>query len=280
MSAHTGRPALPRGVCTRRTVAAEQKGFTLVELTIVLVIVALLIGGMLLPLSTQRDIQAVNDTQRQLASINEALLGFSAGQGRMPCPATAISSGQESFCTNATGGCGAELFVVQAHGRCADYFNGFVPAATLGLSPTDGQGFAVDAWGFRLRYAITSNNAGGIAFPFTTPSGIKNAWVIDPGQIQPDLHVCSTASNISNPGAASAACPAADRITDKAVALVFSVGKNGGSVPSAANELANWTNSNDRVFVSATASDSFDDLVVWISPYILYNRLISAGRLP
>ena len=45
---------------------ASMKGFTLTELAIVLVIVALLIGGMLVPLSTQRDIHNTSDTKSTL----------------------------------------------------------------------------------------------------------------------------------------------------------------------------------------------------------------------
>lgn len=263
--------------------ASFNSGFTLVELTIVLVIVALLAGGMLVTLSTSRDIASEREAQKQLASINEALLGFSAGQGRLPCPATATSTGRESYCTNSSGGCGIELFAAQTHGRCTDFFNGFVPAAALGLSPTDGQGFAIDAWGNRLRYAVSDKAAGLINYPFTTPSGIKTAWAIDPSQIQPDLRVCNTAANVTAAGSATADClVAADQLTNSAVAVVFSAGRNGGAAPPVGNadELANWTTSSDRVFVSASPSATFDDIVVWLSPNILYNRLISAGRLP
>ena len=258
---------------------SKTHGFTLAELAIVLVIVALLIGGLTVSLSTSRDIANEKETQKQLALINEALLGFAAGQSRLPCPATAGSNGRETFCTNALpAACGAELYTVQPHGRCADFFNAFVPAATLGLSPTDDQGFAIDAWGNRLRYAV-SNNAAVPPPPFTptftAPSGMKTVWAIDPTQLQPDLRVCNTAANI-----AANDCPAADLLANSAVAVVFSTGRNGTIAPTAANELANWTTSNDRVFVSATPSPSFDDLVIWISPNILYNRMIAAGRLP
>ena len=104
---------------------------------------------------------------------------------------------------------------------------------------------------------------------------MKTVWAIDPTQLQPDLRVCNTAANI-----AANDRPAADQLTNSAVAVVFSTGRNGSIAPTAANELANWTTSNDRVFVSATPSPSFDDLVIWISPNILYNRMIAAGRLP
>ncbi len=38
---------------------------------------------------------------------------------------------------------------------------------------------------------------------------------------------------------------------------------------------------NDFVFVSANYSEeNFDDQLVWLSPYILFNRMVSAGKLP
>jgi len=230
-------------------------GFSLVELAIVLLIVALLIGGMLVPLSAQRDIQNINDTQRQLASINEALLGFAADQRRLPCPAAPNTTGIE----NPVGG-----------GACTNNYDGFLPAITLGFSPTDAQGYAIDGWGNRIRYAVTSANADA----FTTAGGMQAAWSAG---LTPDLRVCNTAANI-----AANDCPAADRMTNSAVAVIFSTGKNGGATPDVINinELANWTTSNDRVFVSTTPSAAFDDIVVWLSPNILYNRMVSAGRLP
>ena len=252
---------MPKFALPLTTIARERSpvlcegGFTLVELAIVLLIVALLIGGMLVPLSAQRDIQNINDTQRQLASINEALLGFAADQRRLPCPAVPNATGIE----NPVGG-----------GACTNNFDGFLPAITLGISPTDAQGYAVDAWGNRIRYSVTNANTNA----FTTAGGMQVAWS---GGLTPDLRVCNTAANI-----VAADCPAADRMTNSAVAVVLSTGKNGGTTPDVSNidELANWTTSNDRVFVSATPSAAFDDIVVWLSPNILYNRMISAGRLP
>jgi hypothetical protein len=33
-------------------------------------------------------------------------------------------------------------------------------------------------------------------------------------------------------------------------------------------------------FVSKTPTDTFDDLVTWLSPNILFNRMVTAGKLP
>ena len=64
----------------------KSSGFTLVELTLVLLIVALLMGGMMIPLSAQRDMQYIRETQQQMEEIKESLLGFVVSQGRLPCP--------------------------------------------------------------------------------------------------------------------------------------------------------------------------------------------------
>jgi prepilin-type N-terminal cleavage/methylation domain-containing protein len=252
--------------CDLDSAAAQtvQRGFSLTELTIVLIIVSLLIGGMLVPLSTSRDIGNEKETQKQLSSINEALLGYVAAQQRLPCPATAGTTGVES----PLGG-----------GACTTSFGGFLPAITLGITPTNAQGYAIDAWGNPVRYAVTNVTTNSITNAFTTTGGLKSAWAVNPAGIVPDLRVCNTAANITGAGA-TADCPVGNQLTNTAVAVVFSVGKNGGAVPFSADELANWTTSNDRVFVSTTPSATFDDIVVWLSPNILYNRMIAAGRLP
>lgn len=271
----------------------RQSGFTLVEIAVVLIIVGLLTGGLLVSLTTARDISDSNETQKQLALASEALLGFAAASGRLPCPATAASNGLEAFCTdpNPANLCGA-LQTNTINGRCFAPFAGFLPAATLAIAPTNAQGLAVDRWNNPVRYAVTVSSAGTVAFPFTTPpslspaSGIRGAWATDPTTLAPNLFVCATAANITNANTANAACPATERMTNNAVAVIFSTGKNGATAPTGADELANWTSSNDPVFVShlptqaGGAQGEFDDLVTWLSPHVLYNRLLMAGRIP
>ena len=66
-----------------------QSGFSLVELTIVLVIVALLSGGLMFGLSGQRDQIQNKEARQQLETIREALIGYAMANGRLPCPAPA-----------------------------------------------------------------------------------------------------------------------------------------------------------------------------------------------
>ncbi len=112
-----------------------QYGFTLVEIAVVMVVIALLLGGLLVPLSAQVELRRTSDTQKYLDEIRETLIGFAVSNGRLPCPATAVSAGVES----PSGG-----------GACTNNYNGFVPAATLGLAVVDDQGFAIDPWGNRV----------------------------------------------------------------------------------------------------------------------------------
>lgn len=249
-------------------------GFTLTEMSVVLVIVALLIGGMLIPLAAQQDIRTISETDATLKTIHEALLGYAATQGRLPCPASAGSHGAESFATGEN----------RTTGVCSNFFDGFVPAATLGVHPTDNDGFAIDAWGQRIRYAVANKTVGDINsdvsnahIALTSSDGIKLATMTKLPNASL-LFVCNTASGIGTGN-----CGTATALAGNAPAVVFSTGKNGAST--GADEQANTT-VQDGVFVShesapsAALNGEFDDQVTWLSPHILVNRMISAGRLP
>jgi prepilin-type N-terminal cleavage/methylation domain-containing protein len=243
----------------------HQKGFTLVELAIVLIIFALLVGGMLMSLSTQQDISNTKESEKRVTEIRDALLGYAATYGRLPCPAIAGATGIES----PVGG-----------GNCTTVnYDGFLPAITLGIANTNAQGYALDSWGNPIRYAVTHSNANA----FTTTGSLKTIWAFDPSTIAPDLRVCNTSAGIAGVGV-NAACAAGSDLTNVAVAVILSAGKNGGVAPIGADELAN--SGANRTFISHTQSPTgaaqgeFDDVITWISPNILFNRMISAGRLP
>ena len=250
------------------------KGFTLIELAIVLFVVALLLGGMLLPLAGQQDIRNYGDTQKILAESRDALLGYAMANDRLPCPASGTSNGQEAFCIAASGAC-TETTSPQTHGRCANPYDGFLPAATLGLSPVDPQGYRLDGWGGeaanRVRYAVSTANSNA----FTTQNGMKNIGMTT---LAPDLQICNTGTGITNPGTATAACAANTALATDAVAVIYSLGKNAATGGTPADELPNVTP--DRVFVNAAQGTAFDDQLLWLSKSALFNRMVAAGRLP
>jgi len=239
-------------------------GFSLIEMAIVLFIVALLLGGLLPTVSSQMEQQHRSETRKQLDNIQQALIGFAMLNGRLPCPASLASSGVES---NFTGG-----------GDCTDFFNGYVPAVTLGLTPVNDKGLVLDGWNNPIHYAVTNKNIGLATNAFTSPNGMKTATLNSLATATPLLVVCSSATSIT-----ATTCGTSAKLTDNAPALVYSLGKNGGSISTEADELANTNGTNingDIVFVNHDQTPTFDDLVVWISPNILINKMVSAGKLP
>jgi len=236
-----------------RTPAHPQRGFTLVEIAIVLVVVGLLIGGLITPLSTQLEQRRATDTQRAMEEAREALIGFAALNGYLPCPAVSAANGLEA----------------RDGERCAgERRTGFLPWATLGMPK-------LDSWGHIFMYSVTPDFADSAQrFRLATPRDITVATRDAAGNL-----VAATAPN-------------------DIPAVILSTGKNGyggfsdlgvraldagtGNVDEKANIKPAGT-----AFIARGASDNaalpggaYDDLVVWVSPNVLFNRLIAAGRLP
>ncbi len=252
-------------------------------------IVALLLGGLMLTLSVQVETRNFADTQRKLEEAKDLLLGFSLVNGRLPCPAryasdTDNSQGLESFCSNDFGsGCGSVTTTAPAHGRCSNYYDGYLPAVTLGAQQVDAQKFAVDAWGHRIRYAVsqtywTSPSYG--KFTRRHVTGAATAWSL--ANTPADLVVCSASPAVTT----ASACDTGTNVTNTStvVALVFSIGKNGATGGSGTNEARNLDS--NALFVwrvpdpVSAAGGEFDDQMVWIPVGSLYGRMISGGVLP
>lgn len=248
---HTSKPHTPR-----------QPGFTLVEMAMVLTIVGLLLGALIPTLSAQIELQRVTETRKQLNEIQQALIGYAIINGRLPCPASATAT------EDPVGG-----------GVCNHAYDGFIPAATLGLSTTDSSGFAVDSWGNRIRYAVTPWPSTNPTNTFTTASGLASTGISNLAQAgTPYLQVCSAASTNTSSCTANTALTAKPGVP----VVIYSTGKNG--VGSGLDERENTDN--DQVFTSHTPTPStatngeFDDLVIWLSANNLVSRMIAAGKLP
>jgi type II secretory pathway pseudopilin PulG len=239
-------------------------GFTLVEIAIVLLIITLLLTGLVPTVSSQIEQRQTNDVRKQLDDIQQALTGYAIIYERLPCPATTSSNGLESF---AVGGSAV-------NGNCSGFYDGFVPAATLGLTPVNSQGLVVDPWNNPIRYAVSSSYANA----FTTAGGMKTSSLLS-SAISLDLQVCSIASanttncTVANSSLASNGVPA----------VILSTGKNGvniGTNPDEAANLHTGASINSKIFVSHDFTPTYDDQVVWVSPNVLFNRMVAAGKLP
>jgi prepilin-type N-terminal cleavage/methylation domain-containing protein len=277
------------------------RGFSLVELAVVMTIVAFLLGGLLYTLSAQTEQRNFEETRRRLDQARDLILSSAIVKGRLPCPARFTSSashsgGLESFCTAAAGSststcAGSETTTEQTHGTCSNHFDGYLPAATIGYLQTDASGFAVDAWGNRIRYMVarTNTNCSGSTLPpngYTTMFTSKTYLQTYGISCQPDdLLVCKSA-NLPPAITATTCGGAANQIMAQSlvVAIIFSTGKNSTTGGTGADEAANLNG--DRVFVyhtptpSTAANGEFDDQFTWITVGELYGRMVSAGVLP
>ncbi len=267
---------------------STRAGFTLIEVALAIFIMSLLLAGVVLPLRTQLEIRMLDETQRLLEDAKEALLGYAAMYGHLPCPADGASNGWEPPLTTKHD---AE-FEITGLRTCGGFipgagaYIGFLPAAELGITTVDAQGYAIDGWGLpqnRIRYAVSDAAVGFVVDALTTEAGIQSAG-ITALQTSDYLHVCASAPVI--PGVNCG--PAANTITTKATVVIWSVGANGGSPTSGVGDESENPNpkggSFDRIFVSRPRSPGaaveFDDIVVWIPLPLLISRLVAVGHLP
>jgi prepilin-type N-terminal cleavage/methylation domain-containing protein len=243
-------------------------GFTLTELAVVVAIIGLLLASAMYTLSAQTEQRNFEETRRRLEVARELLLTFAIVNGRLPCPAISTSSGDEA----PLGG-----------GTCTapGPYGGWLPARSIGYQVVDTGGFAIDAWGNRIRYAVSASALTGClgSLPhFTSATNLRtNGLTCQPN----DLVVCRTATGIT-----ATTCGTALAVTNQntLVAIVYSTGKNGAQGSAGVDEAANLNG--DRVFVwhtpapASAANGEFDDQMAWIAVGELYGRLVAANVLP
>jgi len=269
----------------------QPRGFTLIELAIVLVIITILIGGLAMPLSAQIQARRIAETRKTLDEAREAIIGYAMSNTTSSCECTYTTIGLDnslaptpcpnSLCPTVLTTTDTAILTLEPrhHLPCPDKLDDGNPATTddgdgiedrVGTDCAQPAGYlpwvtlgaaAQDAWGNRLSYAVKASFA-------NSSTGFSNA---DTGNLQ----VCSARG-----------CASVD-VAGNVPAVLVSYGPNGwggrnvnGSTlaaPTSADELEN-TNA-DVNFVSrspsdaSTASGEFDDLVVWISDGLLKSRV-------
>lgn len=310
----------------------QARGFTLIELAIVLVIMTILIGGLAMPLSAQIQARRIAETNRTLEEAKEALVGYAMSSiassssctctytvgvevgGACPialssvtplacaslCPAPGTMEWALSCPATGTGPLTIALPIARHFLPCPDLMqddpeededndldgsprdlnngredryktginegecatlSGNLPWVTLGTA-------SQDAWGNRLRYAVTAEFA-------NNKTGFSS---IDTGTLQ----ICSTSG-----------CATVD-VASNVPAVLISHGPNGWGARSIHNKILKDPTSDDEKeninaslnFVSRSpsragdAAGEFDDLVKWISADQLRGRICPAGGCP
>ena len=254
-------------------------GFTLIELAMVLFIVALILGGVLTPLSTRLEQANRKQAEEVMKEIKSSIIGYALVNGHLPCPDCPL--GANANCIAAVSDDGVEDGMTlggAVASRASTDFNtctvevGNVPWVTLGVPE-------FDPWGRRYVYSVDQTFADDI--DGTGPCGNAKTLV--------SFELCSTGDmairnwDVTNNIRGNV-------VAQNIPALIISFGADGqsfgGTAPVSASELDNWWTDSlpptfDRTFISNDyVANQFDDLMQWITTPELMYRMVTAERLP
>ncbi len=226
---------------TRPAKRPRESGFTLVELAVTLLVVTILAGMLLIPLTGREAIRARQATERQLEAIREALIGYAVIHGKLPCPTRQADPT-------------ATDYGLTDDANCTLGSEGYLPWRTLGLPQVDAWGVsrlsASDPWLGYWRYRVAPALAG--------TNTIKADALPD---VALDVKDVVTGQAM---------------VGDKTLAaLVYSTGPD----RIANGDNASYESGNNATYAMGGPTTSFDDLLIWISRPQLIARLAAAGSL-
>lgn len=231
--------------------ASTQRGFSLVEMAVVLVIMGLLLAMVMTPLRAQRASKAQHQTETALLEAKQGLLGHALIHHYLPCPDTDTTpDGWEN---------------VKADGSCQKP-EGTLPWQNLGVMPTD-------AWGRLWRYRVDASFSHHQSlFGFAQAEGAS--------EIEVQTEAGSASSQRSRP---IAIVLSHGENGLGGMQVVDGVGIQALDKPISQDELENANG--DVKFVDKGAqmgaSDNvFDDMLIMLSPKVLIATMVQAQRLP
>ena len=219
--------------------SAPARGFTLVELAMVLVILALLGGSLLVPVASRLEARDRNATLERLHDIQLALTGFAIIHGRLPCPSTETDPASPGY-------------GLEDGPPCNLAREGVLPWRSLAMPATDAWGrdrhSAADDWTGYWRYRVDPAFSVAPIGAATTPGARLQIRDHD------GRRITTTDS--------------------QAVAIVWSTGANlhaDGDHTSHASATPSYQ--------AGEPGADFDDLLAWLGRPLLIARLAQAGRL-
>ena len=233
------------------------RGFTLVELAVVVAVIALLLGSILVPLTTQVAQRNISQTQRELEEIREALIGFAMVNRYLPCPAVSDSNGT-------------------AKATCATAVDatGYLPWITLGVPRTD-------AWGKMYRYSVAPEFANaGAPFDFsTTLASAKTVQTRDGTGTPTPLATGAIAVVLSYGANNWGHTTDLNDIIDSSGTNLDEDENNSKFSCTVATDCTNFW-SRAPAANSTALGGEFDDMLTWVTGNVLFSRMVAAGKLP
>jgi len=236
---------------------SNQYGFSLVELSIVLVVVGSLAASLVVPLKSSFEMAKFTETQKHLTDIKVGLTGFVLANGRLPCPVN-LSSDISEF--------------VETQETCR-ISTGGVPGSVLGVPGVlANSGALLDSWGRPYVYTVSLNDHSTLG-EAGVPDWLSTEEISELGasQLKAELSLCRSGS--------SNKCPNSNLITNEIVWLVLSRGAD-----ATATGIQIENQDGDTIFTLGPYSQNklqpFDDQIVWTSRSELVYWLLRANWLP
>ncbi len=241
-----------------RVTGYSQTGFTLLELALVLFIVTLVLGATLTPLGTLLEGRKRTAAMADLEAVRESLIGFAMLHGYLPCPAMSISPASDDYGEQAD--------------ACQESRDdeGYLPWRTLGLTtPTDPFN---RHWRYRVDRRFSNSDK---LFTLATRQQEAIAIVDDDDNLlvsrkeAPIAVIYSTGANVKADGNNASY-----------------EGEPCGSPDGYESETGKTTcpHGNPKYQAGGAlgvgADAEFDDIVIWLSRPLLFNRMVTVGRLP
>ena len=281
---------------------ANQTGFTLIEIAIVLLIVTILLGYTVALFPIQQELKQYRAVEQEMDEVIAAIVGFAQVNGRLPCPAIPTSLGNEDG-----GG------VIECNN-----FGGFVPVNTLGFQGRlNDDSLLMDPWGNPYRYYVSSTDNGGAAgADFVVNGDMQAVGLVDQNpadtfiDLDGEFHICLPPDALDT--STGELCDFDDVVVTDYLAVfgrkdataggpyggapfvLISHGKDWNQGAAVGDQLLNMGATNlggyliknvgapATTFVKRTTglADDFDDVVKWVSPNLLFSKMIEAGQLP
>ncbi|MFK8076215.1 MAG: type II secretion system protein [Granulosicoccus sp.] len=231
------------------------RGFTLVELAIVLLIVGLLSKSILKPVALAQERQRYHKNKITLQLVKESLLAHVVAKGTLPCPIPASHS-----------------YSVDSDVVC-NIGQGGIPAAMLGIEgAVDEYGALLDEWNRTFLYAVSLKShakEGDEFLPDWTSVGEASAVGIP--NLRGSLALCTQA--------VSGSCPMSQIRANELAFVVVSFGEKMIS-----SGLESENSDGDNIFIAAEYSiektTAFDDQIVWSSAQEVMYWMLRAAWLP
>ncbi len=153
----------------------HQIGFSLIELSVVLLVLGILLKSTLPALINMTQINVIKQEATQLQRIKQRLLDFALIHQRLPCPSTDNSHGTEALTQH---GCEVQT--------------GWVPSVTLSIEgKLDTSLRMVNQWGHPLVYALALIEGDAVLQDQAVLKGIQTEWSTAKSSIAVDTGVNS-----------------------------------------------------------------------------------------